>query len=146
MLESIIYDVAFFGGSCIADNVSTYIFARKPGGIEEEANLDTREGMEKYGIGKYLTRNAISSFWGGLKVGVFLFGVDSVLGIEDSMINFHNISFYGYGGAKYVVALGNILDELGMEKTAAVIKLPIGLLLDVLKPINTIRYEWRKED
>ena len=118
MLESIIRDVAYISGSVLADNLSTY-FAAKKVGTSREQSVSTKEGMEKYGVGKYLLKTTKPALKHVLVRTGVLYCLDLVFGISDQMLNLHNLYVYGFGSVKYIATLSNTFIACGRDDLAA---------------------------
>ncbi len=130
------FDASVAAGSTIVDNISTYVAVKKlHNGIDSEGNIETREGMRREGVGKYLAKHTMLATREILKVGAVLYGMDYALGISDNALNLHHAFVYGISGLKYLAAATNTFTALGMKKAARVTGLPVMSFLKTVTPL-----------
>jgi len=139
MIEDIAIDAAFGVSSYVTDEGSTYILAKR-NGLEGEANIDVRERMKEVGIGRSLLENASIRGVQMVIYGSLLFGIDSLVGIEDKTINLHHTMFYGLGGLKHYQAFTHLACLMGFRKTSMLMQKPLHMLLK--SPLFKKKYDF----
>ncbi len=116
------YDFVFLTGGNLVDILSTYLVLRKPD--VRETNIQLKEDIKEGGLERALVRDTIR--WTA-QAALFLgltYTIDSVLGIEKNIFNFHHVLTYVRGTMSYLAGLSNLALAYNFYKTSQIIDYP----------------------
>ena len=116
-------DLAFKVGSTVSDAVSTRIFVARDG-IDSESNTKAKEGMKKEGPTKWLCKATLKRSLRQALIASVAYGLDSLLGAQDNVVNFHHAYCYLTGLTSYSAALSNIVGTFRLPEYLYVVGLP----------------------
>jgi len=124
VLGNFLLDYAYLVCGRLLDVVSTRVLFKSRDAIE--LNEGMREDMVNYSLDTTLIKNFLGSTVFDAAVLGSAYGVDSLLGMENNMLNFHNLYTYGFMGPfSYLAAANNLAWAFGFDKLGNVLSKPL---------------------
>lgn len=135
LVHELLPDVGYLSGSFVSDSGITALMAKKYGVEVESINVH-REGMREKGPVKYMAYECGKKILSTALIAGALYGADSLMGIDDNILNLHHAWTYGLGTGKYLMSLAFLSARMGWEKPTKILAAPMKLLVKIIDPHN----------